>query len=137
MQKQNQSKTVVIDEIYLKQAFEIRKDFENIILLTNTKQKEISKLKESIHKLKTELIENKKAIKEGEIQVMDNIYKILDSLDFETKKLSKIINPIEEKQKELKKSEDVLYSSLKEKYPHYSDEDLKNRIIEYIIEKRS
>jgi gas vesicle protein len=132
----NQRPNISIDEIYLKRAYDIRIDFENVHLMINNKEKEIKKLKSTITDLKKELIQTKKKIKKGDKSIMDNVYKILDRLDEETQKLAKVIQPIEKKMEDLRKNEVVLHETLKEKYPHATDDELKRAITKYIVERK-
>jgi len=130
------SKIVSIDEIYLKQSFNIRMDFENINLLIVNREKEISKLKECIETLKSELKKDQKKIKGGDKSIMNNVYRVLGDLEDTTQKLKGIIDPIEKKMEELRKDEVVLHETLKEKYPHVTDDELKESIINYIVERK-
>jgi sialic acid synthase SpsE len=132
----NQRPNISIDEIYLKRAYDIRIDFENVHLMINDKEKEIKKIKSTIIDLKKEFIQTKKKIKKGDKSIMDNVYKILDRLDEETQKLAKVIQPIEKKMEDLRKNEVVLHETLKEKYPHATDDELKRAITKYIVERK-
>jgi septal ring factor EnvC (AmiA/AmiB activator) len=132
----NQKPNISIDEIYLKRAYDIRIDFENVHLMIGKKEKDIQKLKSSIESLKAELVKTKKEIKNGDKSIMKNVYKILDNLEEETQKLAKVIQPIEKRMEDLRKNEVVLHETLKEKYPHATDDELKDAIVEYIVERK-
>lgn len=132
----NQKPNISVDEIYLKRAYDIRIEFENVHHLIGKKEKDIKKLKSSIESLKAELIKTKRQIKNGDKSIMENVYKILDDLEEETQKLARVIQPIEKKMEDLRKNEVVLHETLKEKYPHATDDELKDAIIEYIVERK-
>lgn len=132
----NTKANISIDEIYLRRAFDIRVKFENIHLLISNKEKDISNLKKNIESLKGELIKAQKDIKQGDKTVLENVYRILDDLEFESQKLAKVIGPVEEKMEELRRDEVVLHQTLKEKYPHVTDDELKNVIIDYISNRK-
>lgn len=125
-----------IDIIYLKQAFNIREEFENIQYLISHREKDISNLKDNIVNLKDKLSLSKKDIKLGDEYVMNGIYSILDDLENESLKLSNIIKPIEDKLEKLKNDENSLYKTLKEKYPDEKDEKLKEVIVNYISKRK-
>ena len=132
----NKKPSVSIDELYLKQAYNIRIDYENVHLLVNNREKDINNLKKSIKSLKEELQRAQKDIKNGDKTIMNNVYKILGKLEDESQKLSKVINPIENKMDELRRDEVILHETLKEKYPHVDDRSLKDAIINYIVERK-
>ena len=134
--KKNNKSKISIDEIYLKRAYDIRIEFENVHHLIDKKEKEITKVKKSIENLKEELLKAQKEIKDGDKSIMKNVYKILDDLELESQKLAKVIKPIEKKMDDLRKNEVVLHETLKEKYPHATDDELKESIIEYITERK-
>jgi len=93
-------------------------------------------LKDIISKLKNELIDNQKKIKSGDKSIMNNVYRILGDLENESQRLKSIADPIEKKMEDLRQDEIVLHQTLKEKYPHVTDEELKETIINYIVERK-
>lgn len=105
--------------------------------MIDAKKTEISALKFKMESLKGELKKAPKMMKKTDDKsVLESVYKILDQLDAESQKILKLINPIEERMKDLQKEENKLYLTLKEKYPHATDKELKDSIVAYILDKK-
>lgn len=117
----------MIEEIYIREAQRIRKEYlEALINITNEE--------DSIKKLTDELKEFSEEIENSESKNEQYYKDALIEIDRMITSAMNKIKPYQEKTKELDKQQRILYNNIKEKYPSISDDDIKNSIIPYIIE---
>jgi len=117
----------MIDEIYINEAVRIRKDYlENLIYIAQ-EQETIESLTNELKELSDEIenSENKseKYYKDALVEVDNMITKAIEK-----------IQPYHDKIKELDKTQRKLYTTIKDKYPEITDNELKKIMIPHILE---
>jgi peptidoglycan hydrolase CwlO-like protein len=126
----------MIQEIYLKKAYSIRKEYLSIV--TNIEEYEIfaKKLLGSIGEKSKDLVDLQKKITEKKINSIDiakdELMKIILNLEEEANGIEVIVNNMTKRIDKLKGEETSLYRELKEKYPDVSDTIIKKEIHDYI-----
>jgi chromosome segregation ATPase len=124
----------MIDKQLIESAKLIRNDF---LTLTNNLNKYYDEVKElGIFFLKKadELREyNDKSVKKLKNKsdlstVTNHILKEISEIEDEEKKLAKKVEEINQKMEKLKRDEMILYQTIKQRYPHLSDEQIKKEI---------
>jgi len=127
----------MIQELYLKKAYIIRKEYLSIV--GNIEQYEVfaKKLLESIGEKSKDLLSLQKKIDEKKINnievAKDELMKIIINLEEEANGIESIVNNMNKRIDKLKQDETSLYRELKEKYPDVLDSVLKKEIHEYIV----
>ncbi len=126
----------MIQDIYLKKAYDIRKEYLSIISNIEEYESFAKKLLSSIEQKSNELLDLQKKINEKKINSVDlakdELMKIILNLEEEANGIEIIVNNMNKRIDNLKKEEVSLYRDLKEKYPDISDSILKKEIHEYI-----
>jgi len=129
----------MIQEIYLKRALNIRKEYLSIKSNMDEYDKFAKNLLISIDDRTKELHELQKKIEEKKITdietAKDKLMEILINLETEANGIEDIINNMNLKIDNLKVNEQDLYKELKYKYPELKDNDLKREIYDYITSK--
>ncbi len=129
----------MIQEIYLKKALNIRKEYtsimlnmdeydkfaKNLLIAIDEKTKDLQGLQNKIDEKKISSIEVAK----------DELMRILVNLESEANGIEKIVNGMNSRIDKLRYDETSLYKELKHKYPELSDSDFKKEIYEYISSK--
>lgn len=127
----------MIQEIYLKKALDIRKEYLSIINNIEEYEKFAKKLLVSISDRSSDLIDLQKKIDKKEISSIEvaknELMRIIISLEEEANGIESIVNKMNKRIDELKSNETSLYRELKEKYPDVLDSSLKKEIHEYIM----
>jgi len=120
----------MIDDIYIKEAVRIRKEYLENLSKVNVITDEYSKLLLDLEDVKNKLdnISEKHLENVSEKQLKE----MLDEIHLRTKKTFNTIKPYTQKTKELDKQQSLLYNKIKEKYPDLSDEDLYSELIPII-----
>jgi hypothetical protein len=124
----------MIDRQIIESAKIIRKKFLSIISETNNYQGDVKQLSEFLMKK----VEDLKNIKDNEFKnkptqdevnrVTKLILKEIGEIEIEEQKLSKKISTLNEEIEKLKKEEDILYRTIKNRYPNLSDKQIKEEI---------
>lgn len=126
----------MIQEIYLKKALNIKKEYLSIINNIDEYEKFAKKLLSTISSKSKELLDLQKRIDEKKVNSVDlakdELMKIIINLEEEANGIESIINSMNSRIDNLKKDETSLYRELKERYPDISDKDLKEEINTYI-----
>jgi chromosome segregation ATPase len=126
----------MIQEIFLKKASNIRKEYLQINKDINAYEKMVSGILKSLEKNSNELENLKTKIDKKQISDVEyaknEMLKIIINLEQESNKTSEQINRLNKSIEDLKKQEIDLYREIKEKYPEMSDVDIKNEIQTYI-----
>lgn len=127
----------MIQELYLKKAFTIRKEYLSIIGNIEQYETFAKKLLESIGEKSKDLLSLQKKIDEKKINnvevAKDELMKIIINLEEEANGIESIVNNMNKRIENLKQDETSLYRELKEKYPDVLDSTLKKEIHEYIV----
>ena len=126
----------MIQEIFLKRAVNIRKDYLNLTTDLSTYEKMMRDIVASIGEKHQELVEIKNKIDDTKINSVDSakgeFLKILIDLESESNTLEKYIDSINEKMDELKKDELELFRDIRQRYPEMSDFEIKSEVQESI-----
>lgn len=115
----------MIDKIYLDRAVELRKEYLN--LNTNLKNYEVminnlkSKIEDTISNLQ-DIIDN--IDKSSSEEVKKKSIEYLMSLEEETQKIQRFVDPINKKLEFLQKEEQALYGQIKTNYPGLEDKEI-------------
>jgi uncharacterized ubiquitin-like protein YukD len=115
----------MIDRIYIDRAISLRKDYLNLNKSLNNYNTLIINLKNKVEytiKNLQDIIDNSKNISSEDIQKRSIEY--LRSLEDETQKIQRFIDPINKKLKSLQKEEQALYDQIKTNYPGIEDKEI-------------
>ena len=124
----------MIDKIYIESAKSIHSEFVKLQEKLNSYSLEYEKLSKYFEKTSKEIEEYTKKelpkIKEkADIEnVAQNLFKRMDEISDEEKKLVRLVTPITDRIEKLKQEELILFEALKNKYPHLSIEIIKDEI---------
>ena len=120
-----------IDEHYLKEAKRIREDYFKKLEFINSKKDIINSNKDEIERI-LEDMENlqKKIENDEEFGVIMN--EKLTLIESSMNNIKDEIRPAHDDIEELRKDSSNLYSSISEKYPKLTVDDIKSQIINYI-----
>jgi len=120
----------VIDPNILNSARKIRSDYNQLVSIMGTYEKEVQSLATFYQKIASDLEEyTKNKIKEKSIKETEKfLLQKMDELDIESKKLSIKIDPVSKKIENLRDEWNTLYHVIKEKYPDISDENILKEI---------
>lgn len=126
----------MINEILLRKALNIRKEYLQITKDINTYEKMVSSILRSLEKNSNELEHLKSKIDNKQISDVEyaksEMLKIIINLEQESNKTIEQINRLNKNIEDLKKQEMDLYREIKEKYPEMNDVDIKEEIQSYI-----
>lgn len=120
----------VIDQNYIDSAKNIRFEFLSLYKKLDSYQSELGDLYTYLQKVMKELEEiNEKQVstiktKSDAATVTDQIVKKLGEIEAKEETLIRLVSPINDRIERLKKDEETLYDTLKQKYPTLSNEDL-------------
>ncbi len=119
----------MIDSIYIERAISLRKEYlglnGNLKNYENSIIKLKSKIEDTIGDLQS-IIDNSKEISIEEIQKKSINHLI--SLEEETQKIQKLVDPINQKMETLQKEEQELYNQIKLKYPDLDNKEILSNI---------
>jgi len=119
----------MIDKIYIKRAVNIRKEY--LDLNKNLKKYEVlvidlkGKIENTINEIQN-IIDNIDKSSPENIQKKSMEY--LKSLEEETQRVQKFIDPVNNKIEKLQKEEQILYQQIKTNYPGIEDKDILSQI---------
>jgi hypothetical protein len=128
----------MIDKQLLSSAREIRKKYLEIMGDLTSYEKEIKNLsnflmeKAEIFKKIEEKDLNTKGSKEELLKITNKIVNEIQSIEEEEIKISKRIESLNEGLDLLKKEEDILYQTIKKRYPKMTDQEMKSQIVSAI-----
>jgi predicted nucleic acid-binding Zn-ribbon protein len=126
----------MIQEIFLKRAVNIRKDYLNLTTDLSAYERMLRDIVSTIGEKHQDLIEIKNKIDDTKISSVDSakseFLKILIDLENESNTLEKYIESINEKMDDLKKNELDLFRDIRQRYPEMSDSEIKSEVQEYI-----
>jgi chromosome segregation ATPase len=126
----------MIQEIFLKRAANIRKEYLTITRDINSYEKNVRDLLGALEQKSTDLesLKNKldsnriNSPEEAKIELLNIIMEVED----ETNRNEKYINNLNKNIEKLKEDELLLFRDIKQRYPEMSDSDIKNEIQSYI-----
>jgi hypothetical protein len=124
----------MIDQQLLSSAREIRKKYLSIMSDLSDYEKEIKKLsdflleKAEVFKKIEEKDLNTKGSKEELLRITSKIVNEIQEIEDEEIKISKRIEQLNEGLNKLQKEEDILYTTIKTRYPNMTDEEIKSQI---------
>jgi chromosome segregation ATPase len=126
----------MIQEIFLKRAVNIRKEYISIKYDISSYEKNIRDILNALeskavdlNELKTKLDENK--IHDPEM-AKSQLLKIMMELETEINTNETFINNLNKNIDKLKNDEVLLYRDIKQRYPEMNDSEIKNEVQEYI-----
>ena len=126
----------MIQEIFLKRAVNIRKDYLNLTTDLSAYERMLRDIVSTIGEKHQDLIEIKNKIDDTKISSVDSakseFLKILIDLENDSNTLEKYIESINEKMDDLKKNELDLFRDIRQRYPEMSDSEIKSEVQEYI-----
>jgi predicted nucleic acid-binding Zn-ribbon protein len=126
----------MIQEIFLKRAVNIRKDYLNLTTDLSSYERMLRDIVSTIGEKHQDLIEIKNKIDDTKISSVDSakseFLKILIDLENDSNTLEKYIESINEKMDDLKKNELDLFRDIRQRYPEMSDSEIKSEVQEYI-----
>lgn len=124
----------MIDQQLLYSAREIRKKYLSIMSNLSDYEKEIKKLsdflleKAEVFKKIEEKDLNTKGSKEELLIITSKIVNEIQQIEDEEIKISKRIEQLNEGLNKLQEEEEVLYTTIKKRYPNMTDEEIKSQI---------
>jgi flagellar capping protein FliD len=128
----------MIDHQLLQSAREIRKEYLSIMGDLSDYEKEIKKLsnflleKAEIFKNMNEKDLNQKGSKDQLLVITQKIVNEIQEIENEEEKISKRIESLNEGLVKLQQEEEVLYQTIKKRYPNLSDEKIKSEVSDTI-----
>lgn len=124
----------MIDQNFLESAKIIRREFLSLNNSLDTYQEDVKKLSDFFFKIVKDLedysndevskIKSNKDVEEVKTFLLNK----LTEIETESNKLTQKIDPINRKIEKLREDEQILYKTIKLKYPDISDDDLKKEI---------
>ncbi len=126
----------MIQEIFLRRAVNIRKNYLNITRDISSYEKAMTHIVKVIDEKHKELIEIKNKIDESKIHTADlaktELLRVMMELEEESNSVESYINSLTEKMDVLKKEELDLFRDIRQRYPELSDNQIKSEVQEYI-----
>jgi chromosome segregation ATPase len=128
----------MIDRQLLQSAREIRKKYLSIMGDLSDYEKEIKKLsnflleKAEVFKNMNEKDLNQKGSKDQLLVITQKIVNEIQEIEKEEEKISKRIESLNEGLLKLQQEEEVLYQTIKKRYPSLSDEKIKSEVSDTI-----
>jgi D-mannonate dehydratase len=119
----------MIHERYIKEANRIRKEYIDIILQINDREKEINQYKKEIEIIFEKDVEYVKDNNNKQLDIIKSeIRDDLIDIDNKIEKISNTLMPLLVNIESLKKQSADLYLSIKDKYPNLSKEEIQKEI---------
>jgi chromosome segregation ATPase len=126
----------MIQEIFLKRAANIRKEYLRITRDINSYEKNVRDLLGALEQKSTDLESLKNKLDSNRINSAEEakmeLLNIIMEVEDETNKNEKYIDNLNKNIEKLKEEELLLFRDLKQRYPEMSDPDIKNEIQSYI-----
>lgn len=128
----------MIQEIYLKKALNIRKEYNSIVNKVDNYEKMAYKLISSIEERGKDLVSLKEKIESGKMHdvesAKDELMKIIISLEEEANVIDSAINSMNLRIEGLRSEESSLYKEIKQSYPNLEDHDIKSQVHKYLVD---
>lgn len=120
----------MIDEIYIKEAIRIRREYLENLTHVNIITEEYEKLLIDLQDIKDKI----EILSEKNLESVNekHVKGILDDLSIRTKQTYNNIKPYTDKNIVLDEEQSILYKKIKEKYPDLSDDELYKQLIPII-----
>ena len=126
----------MIQEIFLKRAANIRKEYLTITRDINSYEKNVRDLLGALEQKSTDLESLKNKLDSNRINSPEEakmeLLNIIMEVEDETNRNEKYINNLNKNIEKLKEDELLLFRDIKQRYPEMSDSDIKNEIQSYI-----
>jgi chromosome segregation ATPase len=126
----------MIQEIFLKRAANIRKEYLRITRDINSYEKNVRDLLGALEQKSTDLESLKNKLDSNRINSPEEakmeLLNIIMEVEDETNKNEKYIDNLNKNIEKLKEDELLLFRDIKQRYPEMSDPDIKNEIQSYI-----
>jgi len=126
----------MIQEIFLKRAANIRKEYLRITRDINSYEKNVRDLLGALEQKSTDLESLKNKLDSNRINGAEEakmeLLNIIMEVEDETNKNEKYIDNLNKNIEKLKEDELLLFRDIKQRYPEMSDPDIKNEIQSYI-----
>ena len=126
----------MIQEIFLKRAANIRKEYLRITRDINSYEKNVRDLLGALEQKSTDLESLKNKLYSNRINSPEEakmeLLNIIMEVEDETNKNEKYIDNLNKNIEKLKEDELLLFRDIKQRYPEMSDPDIKNEIQSYI-----
>ena len=128
----------MIDSKYLESGLRIKKESEKALLLINKEEKKLKDINEKLVNITKELEEMGKDIEKKYNSPEDakiDIFKKLNDIEVQSARLNKALEPLNKKMESLRKEEDHLWNTVKERYPNMEEDDIVKEFQNYIKNK--
>jgi prefoldin subunit 5 len=128
----------MIDSKYLESGLRIKKESEQALFLINKEEKKLKDINEKLVKITEELEEMGKDIEKKYNSPEDakvDIFKKLNDIEVQSARLNKALEPLNKKMESLRKEEDHLWNTVKERYPNMEEDDIVKEFQSYIKNK--
>jgi len=128
----------MIDSKYLESGLRIKNESEKALLLINKEEKKLKDINEKLVNITKELEEMGKDIEKKYNSPEDakiDIFKKLNDIEVQSARLNKALEPLNKKMESLRKEEDHLWNTVKERYPNMEEDDIVKEFQNYIKNK--
>ena len=123
-----------IDERFLKTGLRIQNDAINALSLLSKEEDKLRSINEKLLSVTTELqgIKDKSMNYDSPESMKDDVFKQLQDIEVQSQILNKVIDPLNKKMERLRKEEEILWETIKEKYPNMEEENIVKQFTSYI-----
>ena len=121
----------MIDKQYVESARNIKNEFLSLSKKLDNYKGDLEKLSNFLQDTVKELqnITEKKVTSKDDLTDMANkLVKKLQDVELEEIKITNLVKPINDRIEKLREEENILYKSLKVKYPNMTDDDMKREL---------
>ena len=121
----------MIDKQYVESARNIKTEFLSLSKKLDNYKGDLEKLSNFLQDTVKELqnITEKKVTSKDDLTDMANkLVKKLQDVELEEIKITNLVKPINDRIEKLREEENILYKSLKVKYPNMTDDDMKREL---------
>lgn len=125
----------MIDKQYIESARNIRSEFLSLNKKLEVYKKELVDLSDYLQNVIKDLetMSDKKIDSKQDLKgVAETLIEKIGNIELEEQKLTKLVKPINDRIEKLREEENILYNTLKKKYPNLTDEDLKTEIYSHL-----
>ena len=129
----------MIDKKYLEDGFRIRRESETALISINDEEQKLRKINDNMKNIVVELEDISKKIDtyKNPEDVRDVFFKKLNDIEAQSSKLNKTLDPLNDKMESLRKEEEQLWNTVRERYPDVSEDTIIKEFQEYIINKNN